>query len=496
MFSSSSEATGPLLDSARQLTFPHQKLTLAASALEATMRVRTSALGNSEPPCPLTPVRHSRLVIAGGALLLGFLACATRSPTGGENRQSTLEGAVIDEQTGTSLAGVSVALCGVAPHRNVVWGNMFPACGADVTSTITDSAGRFRLPWSPDDRSLAGATVAFTSTGYSPQNLPIDAITRLAPSNKSVVRLRRAPVVDVTIVDAQGHPIRGAGVGWFVERPGALQMAQSCCSDERGRLSWGPDGIPEGRITFFSAIGGNVSKVGIATIESSAGANDSVTLRVSQPLQRLHGHVVDAGGENLAAVVDVEPAEPDALSALDRALLEIHGPSTDLEGDFDFRIASSALVEVRLSTWGGLDEGGPGHVWLSPLAAVTARFGPKSESITLRAPAARVVRCTMTGSDGATLGVGEVSIFFAPHKVSGHTGGCAWVGGRARDGEDGPRPKPREVRFIWPSGAQSLIVTARSASDVSRSGDGAESHSLVGKAVLDNPATPCEINGS
>jgi hypothetical protein len=210
----------------------------------------------------------------------------------------------------------------------------------------------------------------------------------------------------------------------------------------------------------------------------------------------LHGRVVDAAGAKLAALVEVEPAEPDGLSALDRALLETRGPNTDLEGNFDFRIASSAAVEVRLSTWGGLDDVGPGHVWLSALAALTARFGPNSEPITLKAPAARVVRCTMTGSDGARLGVGEISIFFAPHKVTGHSGGCAWIGGREGDAEDEPRPKPREVRFIWPSGAQSLIVTARSDSAASKSGDTMESHSLMGEAVLDSPATPCEIRGS
>lgn len=438
-------------------------------------------------------------MVVSAAVLTGYVACATRGLEGGGTKQVSLDGVVVDEQAGIGIQGVYVALCAVGPHKSVVRGNMFPACGAEVTYAITDGTGRFRLTWSADRDRAVGAWVAFTATGYTPQCLPNDAFTS-APLHERMVKLRRAPLVELTLVDANGRPIRGAGGGWFVERGEALQLAyQSCCSDDLGRMSFGPDGVPEGRVTFFSTTGdtgSTRSMVGTSAIVTSAGAKHSVTLHISQPLQRLHGQVVDADGAPLAAIVSIESAEPGALSALDRALLEIRGTDTDLEGGFEFRIASPAAVEVRLSTWGGLDEAGPSHVWLSPLAAVTARFGAKSAPLRLKAPVARVVRCTMSGPADASVGIEELSIFFAPHNMSGHSGGCTWIGGRPQDNEDRRSPTPRAVRFIWPSGARSLVVSARASSTSSKSANAGELHSLVGDAVLDDATTPCEIHGT
>ncbi len=185
-------------------------------------------------------------------------------------------------------------------------------------------------------RSRNGASVAFTAAGYVPQYLSNDAFTSAARLHERVVKLRRAPLVELTLVDANGKPMRGAGGGWFVERADTLQLAhQACCSDDLGKMSFGPNGVPEGRITFFSTAGGTggtLAMVGTNTIVTSVGARHSVTSHVSQPLQRLHGQVVDADGAPLAALVSVDPAEPGALSALDRALLEIRG--TD-RGRFD-----------------------------------------------------------------------------------------------------------------------------------------------------------------
>ncbi len=440
------------------------------------------------------------LAVVSATVLVGLLACATRGLGNGGTEQPFLDGVVVDERTGSGIPGVHVALCGVGPHRSFVRGNVYPTCGAEVTSAITDGGGRFRLTWNADSSSAAGASVAFIATGYTPQHLPNDVFTSAGSLHERTVKLRRAPLVELTLVDASGKPMRGAGGGWFVERAEAIQLAyQSCCSDDLGRMSFGPDGVPEGRITFFSAAGGmegRLATVGASTIVTSAGSSYSVTLQVSQPLQRLHGHVVDSDGAPLAALVSVESAEPGALSALDRALLEIRGTNTDLEGGFDFRIASPAAVEVRLSTWGGLDEAGPSHVWLSPLAAVMARFGPKNDPITLKAPVARIVRCTMTGPDNMRVGIEELSIFFAPHKVSGHSGGCARIGELPQDDEKGRGPRPREVRFIWPNGARSLVVTARSSSTPSSADVAGESQPLVGEAVLDAATSTCEMHGT
>jgi len=99
---------------------------------------------------------------------------------------------------------------------------MFPACDAEVTYAITDGVGRFRLTWNADNSRANGASVAFTATGYVPQYLPNDVFTSTAPLHERVVKLRRAPLVELTLVDyleSTKSPARALRVRTLLRRP-------------------------------------------------------------------------------------------------------------------------------------------------------------------------------------------------------------------------------------------------------------------------------------
>jgi hypothetical protein len=408
----------------------------------------------------------------------------------------SLQGTVLDALSGAPLQGVSVVLCGENARRAVILDDSWSHCTRELTGTSTDEAGSFRLPWQAPDRIPAGVTLVLWSSGYLPRVLSPATLPSEGPSNGFVVKLRAAPTVDASVAGMDGKPIHNAGFGWFVEEAGTIRVRyRRCCSDEQGKISFVTEGVPEGEVTFFSTTGGPTPRFGTSAIATHAGTRYTVAVKVDQLLQEVHGQVVDAEGSPLAALVSVESSEPNALTTLDRLLLEVRGKDTDLEGNFEFRIASPARVVLRLSTWGGLDEAGPSHVWLAPLSAQVSTFGLDTQPVVLRAPAAKVVRCTMLGPANARLRLMELGIFFAPHRRSGHSGSCAWVGGRAIPEGDVVRATPQEVRFIWPIGSETLVVTAHSTSGAPSSGPSSESPSFARDAVLDRATDTCEILG-
>ncbi len=348
------------------------------------------------------------------------------------------------------------------------------------------------MAWAPGAPGSVGANVVFTSAGYLPFMVPT-ATLRLpgSPSNLTIT-LRTAPIVDVTVVDAEGKPLPNAGLGWFVEKAGTIRARyEACCSSDQGKISFGPDGVPEGEVTLFSTTRGEVPRFGTSSITAHAGKRYSVTVRVARPLLKVRGRVVDADGSPLAALVSVEPVRPSAFSALDRVLLDVRGADTDLEGRFELRITSPGDVRLRLSTWTGLGTGAT-HVQTKTLTEITAQLGLDPEPVVLKAPAVAVVRCTMLGPNNARLALSELGLFFAPHRQGGHSGSCVWAGGALRADDDAKRSFPRQVNFIWPSGAETLLVTARAAAEATTSG---ESRQLIGEVALKHATDPCQIHG-
>ena len=435
-----------------------------------------------------------RWVTAVLILALEFAGCATQG-TAGQASPVSFQGTVVDAQSGVPIEGVTVVLCAEAAERPIAFENVLSPCATELASTFTDRSGSFRMARDPGDQIPPGANIVFRSAGYLPLALP-PATLRSGGGSSNRVTLRSAPTVEVTVVNADGAPVRNAGLGWFVEeKAGAIRARyQACCSSAEGRISFGLDGVPEGRVTLFSTTGSQTPRFGTNTIATHSGGRYSVILRVAQPLQQLRGRVVDVDGSPLAAVVSVEPAEANALTGLDRVLLEVRGTDTDLAGNFEFRIASPARVVLHLSTWVGLATGAA-HVRLTPLAEVASQFGLDPKPVILKAAAVPVVCCTMLGPNNARLAVAELGLFFAPHRTYGHSGSCVWVGGPAGADEDSQRTFPQEVRFIWPSGSETLVVTARSTAVVPGAKDASESQSFSGEVALKRPADACQIRG-
>ena len=304
--------------------------------------------------------------------------------------------------------------------------------------------------------------------------------------------MRRAPVVEVTVSDADGKPINHGGVGWLVEDAASIQAYYSHFFGGDGKPWSDPEGVPEGQVTLFTTTDGQTPSFATATITTKAGGHYSVTLKPDKPQFRIRGKAVAADDSPLAAVVSIEPISPKALSAVDRVLLEFRGQDTDSEGNFEFRITSPAQVVVRLSTWVGL--GAPAeHVRTARLAEAKVESRSAPELLVLKAPPAAVVRCIMIGPAKDRLSMVELGLSFVPHDLGyGHSGSCVWAGGKASADQDPNRKYPEQINFIWPRGVETLLVTGRS-TEVALSTT--KSESFAGGLVLRHATDSCQIPG-
>jgi hypothetical protein len=196
---------------------------------------------------------------------------------------------------------------------------------------------------------------------------------------------------------------------------------------------------------------------------------------------------VEASGAPLAALVSVAPAPNAAFSAIDRVLLDVQGEETDMHGGFSRYLTTSAGAVLELRTWAGLRNGTP-HVATERLSAVETQFGEHPREVALRAMAAPIVRCTMVGPNGSSVALSALGISFAPHKSNGHSGSCVWAGGPLRADGDEKGRAAKEVRFIWPRAAETLLVLGRSEAT-------ANAPSYVGEIAIEHGEDPCQIHG-
>ncbi len=431
----------------------------------------------------------SRLAVALSALLVAHLACAAGRRSARDTSQE-LVGTIVDARTGAPIEGARVLLCAHEDSAPVALIGMGSRCDREVEIASSDHHGAFRL-----HASSVGAPVPTTLEITAPRYLPFRVATPVqsaaARTPALQARLQPIPDIDVTALDGEGKPLQHGGMGWLAEEPGRIRgQFLAYFASQDGTLSFNPDGVPEGIVTFFVIAGDDDPHFGTATITTSAGRHDAVRIKADQRFLKVRGQAVDAEGSPLAAVVSVEPTS--RMSPLDRVLVEIGGQDTDLEGNFEFRVTSPSSVSVRLSTWIGRGQRGE-HVLLKTLTEAPCTFASNPKPIVLKAPPAPVVRCGMVGPDARPLALAELGLSFVPHQEGrGHSGSCVWPGGRSSGTEASKRSQPREVRFIWPDGVETLLVTGYSLSKALPSG---EQNSYSGEVALSHPTDPCRIRG-
>jgi len=431
------------------------------------------------------------LAVAVAIAVLASVECATQRKAA-RDLPTLLTGRVLDGRDAQPIEGARVSVCAHKNNDPVELIGMGSRCETEIASTVTDSAGSFRLALG----ALSGensAKVEFIAPGY----LPIEKTARSQASQEDpdglTINLRPAPVVDVTLLSASGMPLQQGGLGWFVEDAGFVRAQYSShFSSQQGTLSFAPEGVPEGRVTFFSISAGEDPHFGANTVTTKAAGRYAVTLRTDKSMLKVRGRVVGDGGQSLAAVVSVVPTQPKSFSALDRVLEEIRGHETNIDGSFEFRITSPAQVLLRLSTWRGRGQGSE-HVQLRLLAESPATFDVNPKPILLKAPSAPTVHCTMRGPADEPLALKELGLSFVPHQAGkGHSGSCVWAGGKSSADEDATRSYPHRVSFIWPDGVEALLVTGRSTTSESPTGKKQE---YRGEVALSHPTDPCQIRG-
>ena len=427
---------------------------------------------------------------AGALAALGLIACASQKNTRPTSAAS-VEGTVIDADTAAPMEGVRIALCTQQRKEPVALIGMSTGCKTEASTAYTDSSGSFRLPWKPGQTPV-GSRIEVVEGRYLPFSIPTEALSSQGNA-KLAVKLRRVPVVDVTMIDADGKTIPHGGVGWLVEEADSIRAYYYPYFSGRDGKSWfAPEGVPEGQVTLFATADGETPSFATSTITTKAGCRYSVTLKADKPLLKIRGKAVAADDSPLAAVISLEPIQPIVFSAVDRVLLEARGQDTDIEGNFEFRFTSPTKVKVRLSTWVGRGQGTE-HVHLKPLAETPAEFRVDPKPTVLRAPTAPLVRCTMVAPNNTRLSMAELGLFFVPHQDgSGHSGSCVWAGGKARESENASRRHAQQVNFIWPSEVQTLLIAGRSTAWLLPSG---VSQSYIGEVMLGRATDLCQIQG-
>ena len=426
----------------------------------------------------------------GALAALSLIACASHKNTRPTSAAS-VEGTVVDADTGSPMESVRIVLCARPRRASVSLIGMYAGCDTEVSTVTTDSSGWFHLTWE-SGQSPDGSRIEVIAGRYLPFIIPT-AVPPSQGSAKLAIRLRRAPLVEVTVIDADGKPITHGSVGWLVEEAGSIRSYYfPSFSGVDGRPWFDPEGVPEGQVTLFVTADDQAPSFATSTITTKSGGHYSVTLKTDQPLFKIRGTAVAADNSPLAALVSVEPVQPKAFSALDRVLLEARGQDTDTEGNFEFRITSPAEVMVRLSTWVGRGQR-EDHVHRMPLAGTTAEFRVDPKPVVLRAPAAPLVRCTMVAPDNTPVTLAEIGLFFVPHQDGrGHSGSCVWAGGKSSPDRDPIHRQPLHVNFIWPSAVETLLVRARSTAWLLPSG---VSQSYIGEVALGRATDPCQIQG-
>jgi hypothetical protein len=455
------------------------------------------AVGFRSPPLRWVNAMHSKWIaercfaVALAVSALGGLECATQRKAA-RDQPTLLTGRVLDDRDAKPIEGAIVSVCSRNDNAPVQLIGMGSRCETEISRAVTDSNGSFRLALgslSTDD----GIRVELTAPGYLSIEKTLRAQTSQQRPEALTIRLRLAPVVDVTILGPDERPLQHGGLGWLVEEAGFIRAQHtSHFSSQQGTLSFGPEGVPEGKITFFATTAGEDPHFGTTTVATKSAGRYAVTLRTDKPMLRVRGRVVDDGGRPLVAVVSIVPTQPDLLSPLDRVLEEARGQETDIDGDFEFRITSPAQVSLRLSTWRGRGQGAE-HVQLRPLSESPALFEVSPKPILLKAPPGPIVHCSMRGSAEQSLALMELGLSFVPHQEGkGHSGSCVWAGGKAIADQDAKRTFPHEVSFFWPDGVETLLVTGYSTTTALPTG---EVRSYVGEVALNHPTDLCQIRG-
>jgi hypothetical protein len=411
-------------------------------------------------------------------------SCATQTRVSQEGRW---EGLVASGHTGEPIAGARVVLCGDQRQERAAIENPFQPCDNELAITTTDEVGRFRLAWQPVPGRIESSMMV-TSTGYLPWIGLTSTIGSTRGTAKASITLRRAPTVEVTVVDTDGKPISHAGAGWLLETKGSIQAHyETCCTSEEGKMSFGLDGVPEGSVMFFASAGAPPARFGTTTIRTKIGEHYVSVVRMDRALQKVIGRVVDASGAPLAALVSVAAASKATFSALDRVLLGAQREETDMDGSFERYLATPERAFLQLRTWSGLTSGAP-HVGTELLSTTEVRFDEHPQAVVVRAPTMPIVRCSMVGPDRAPVALAALGIFFTPHGGYGHSGSCAWVGGALRADLD-QRGRPlNEVSFIWPGAATSLRIAGHGRAT-------ANVPSMVGEIMLEHADDTCHILG-
>jgi hypothetical protein len=397
-------------------------------------------------------------------------------------QEGHLEGSVVGAPDSKPIAGARVLLCRVETREQTAIENPFSACQDEIASTSTDELGRFRLTWQPS-LGRVGARVLITSTGWLPWTGEPSA---LRSGRELAVALRRAPTVEITVVGRDAKPIERAGGGWVVEAKNGIQARyEVCCTNEDGILSFTLDGVPEGPVLVFAVAGEPPARFGSKALSTVAGEHYTSVVTVDRPLQRVMGRVVDAPGAPLAALVSVTPAPNTTFSALDRVLLAAQDEGTDMHGGFARYLTRPTRAVLELRAWTGLRKGTP-HVATERVSAIETQFEKHPHEVVLHAPTAPVVRCTVVGPDGDALALSALGILFVPHRSDGHSGRCFWAGGPPRADADEQRRAAREVRFIWPRSAESLLVMGQGKAAT-------DAPAYVGEVKLEHAADRCQI---
>jgi hypothetical protein len=396
-----------------------------------------------------------------------------------------VEGVVYDARLGTPIAGARVALCENRSEGREAIRDPFGRCDAELESTSTGSTGSFRLTWSSLSARV-DSRVIVTATGYLPWVVPSSQLSTTRSARTRVV-LRSAPTVEVKVVNADGRPIALAGAGWFREsKDGREGRYEACCTDKDGIMSFVLDGVLEGELTIFTVASDPLPRFGTAIVRTTSGNQYTSVVRTDRPLKRVFGRVVDASGQPLAALVAVEPLADAGFSTVDRILLEAQGAETDMEGRFTRYLTTSARAFLELRTWTGLRDGTP-HVVTEKLSAIETQFNEHPNEITLRAPAKPIVHCTIVGPNGNPAALSALGVSFSPHRNGGHSGSCFWVGGPL-SADASSQSIAREVRFVWPGEAGTLLVIGHSEAS-------AGVPSSIGEIALEHPEEHCHIRG-
>jgi protocatechuate 3,4-dioxygenase beta subunit len=174
--------------------------------------------------------------------------------------------------------------------------------GAKVNDSVTDSAGRFEVPF-PSEESLFGGRLIVRHPG---ENLA--TIAQAADDGGPMrITLRRALTVSGRIVDPNGRGIPAARVALHIRAEGALTpYGREILTDSQGRYEM--KGVIPGRAAFDHRISVNVSGYGIRqysrmAVEGGPGTRVELDPIVLLPAdQTVTGVVVDAEGHPAVGV--------------------------------------------------------------------------------------------------------------------------------------------------------------------------------------------------